>query len=215
MNKQPALQKTLAERILQRLDFIKLQAECVLDLGINNSCMQEGLSKKYPQAKINTLEPLKINLPDASVDLVVSNLAINEDLEHVLQLVMRVLKPEGVFMFTQLGVDSLKEMKKEGVQFPDMHDIGDVLLKLGFKDPVMDMENIMFTYDETSKIMPDMQDTGFEYLLGKHQGATLENGLYPLTFEIIYGLAYKPTKAKQHSHDGEVRVSIDEITKRN
>lgn len=193
----PVLQQTIAERILTRLDFIKLAPERILNL--NDSFLDERLSEKYPLAEI-------VSAIAADIDLAVSNFAIHDDLETEFPKIADALKPDGVFLFTILGVDSLVEIKRPDVQFPDMHNIGDYLLKAGFKDPVMDMEKLAFTYDDTSKIAPDMQGTGLETLLGEYQGSALENGLYPVTFEIIYGLAFKASN--------EVRIPVDAITKR-
>jgi malonyl-CoA O-methyltransferase len=214
MSKTAALQQTIAERILQRLDFIRLAPQSILDVSLVESGLQAGLQEKYPDADIQQAAPSAINQPDKSVDLVVMNLTLLEDMSNCLQEVMRVLKPDSIFIFTQLGVESLKEIRNQQVQFPDMHDIGDALLKHGFQDPVMDMQNIIFTYTAKEKVIPDMQGTGYEPLLSSYQAEAQADGLYPLTLEIIYGLAYKPAKALQHSHENEVRISIDEITRK-
>ena len=67
----------------------------------------------------------------------------------------------GLITFTLLGPDTLKEWREALQQvippqvgagdtalrrFPDMHDIGDMLVAAGFGDPVMDREDIVLTY---------------------------------------------------------------------
>ncbi len=199
------LHQTIAKRILQRLEFIKINPSIVLNLSDHRDDLFQQLSEKYPNADVKD---------DGEADLVVSNLMIHEDFEQMLQRVIRLLKPDGIFIFTLLGVDSLKEMRHPQLHFPDLHNIGDALLAFGFQAPVMDVERLMFTYDDKNKILPDMEEAGFEIFLSDYRSDTLESGLYPLSFEIIYGLAYKPVKPKQHVHDNEVRISIDAITKK-
>lgn len=96
-------------------------------------------------------------LADASVDMIWSNLAIQwvNIPDGVFAEFQRVLKPEGMLMFSTLGPDTLFELRQSfaGVdgathvnQFIDMHDLGDALLKSGFAEPVMDMDKIVLTY---------------------------------------------------------------------
>ncbi len=154
-----------------------------------------------------------------SVELVWSNLALQwcNDLPATFVELQRVLKPEGLLMFSTFGPDTLKELRMafSGVdthnhvnRFTDMHDIGDMLLAAGFAEPVMDMEYITLTYQDVRALMNELRAIGAHNatsgrasgMMGKaawHQ--VLENyerlrreGKLPATYEIVYGHAWKP-----------------------
>ncbi|NIQ10368.1 MAG: methyltransferase domain-containing protein, partial [Gammaproteobacteria bacterium] len=80
----------------------------------------------------------QLPLADASVDLIFSSLALQwcVDLDKVFAEFRRVLRRDGLLMFSTFGPDTLKELRScfETVdayshinQFIDMHDIGDAL----------------------------------------------------------------------------------------
>lgn len=154
-----------------------------------------------------------------SVDLVWSNLAVQwcNDLPATFVELQRVLKPEGLLMFSTFGPDTLKELRMafSGVdnhnhvnRFADMHDIGDMLLAAGFAEPVMDMEYITLTYQDVRSLMNDLRAIGAHNatsgraagMMGKSAWhKVLENyerlrreGKLPATYEIVYGHAWKP-----------------------
>ena len=105
-------------------------------------------------------------------------------------------------------------------EFTDMHDWGDMLVEAGFADPVMDMERITLTYSSPDALIKDLRALGrnfnherFKGLRGKRwledfksqliklshpadsnlkgQEALNKPLAIPLTFEIIYGHAFK------------------------
>ncbi len=88
-----------------------------------------------------------------SVDLIISNLHIfNSDLKKSLPELSRILQKDGLLMLTLPGPDTFLELRKAMACidshthipiFPDMHDLGDQLLKSKFKDPVMDTERFI------------------------------------------------------------------------
>ena len=154
-----------------------------------------------------------------SMEMVWSNLALQwcNDLPATLAECHRVLKVDGLLMFSTFGPDTLKELRIafQGVdghnhlnRFADMHDIGDMLVAGGFGDPVMDMEYITLTYKDVKSVMQDLRNIGAHNvtagratgMMGKMAwGRVLENyerlrnnGKLPATFEAIYGHAWKP-----------------------
>lgn len=158
---------------------------------------------------------------EKSVDLVWSNLALQwcNNLEHTFAEIHRVLRGDGLFMFSTFGPDTLKELRQafghvDGYRhvnhFIDMHDVGDLLLHNGFSTPVMDMEYMTLTYDEVIDIMRDLKDIGANNAMrGRRSGLTgkdawqkainqyemLRNdGLLPATYEVVYGHAWKPKR---------------------
>ena len=151
-------------------------------------------------------------------DLVWSNLALQwvNDLPGALAEFRRVLKIDGLVSFTTFGPDTLKELRAafSGVdrhthvsRFVDMHDIGDLLVRTGFADPVMDMEYLTLTYADGQAMMRDLRAIGAtNATLGRPRGlmgrgrwrrtlaaldAMRREGRIPATFEVVYGHAWK------------------------
>jgi|GEM_PF-6285285 len=106
------------KEMLSRLDYIVLKPELILAVE------SDELQQRYPEAKI-----VDSVSEEYSVDLIIANLVQN-NLETEIQAWRRLLKPNGLLMFSTFGVE--------------MHDIGDALLRAGFSDPVMDVEPITF-----------------------------------------------------------------------
>lgn len=115
-----------------------------------------------------------------SVDFIWSNLALQwcNDIDASFSHFHRVLKPEGLLMFTTFGPDTLKELRAASAaaygmhssdktnastsvsRFIDMHDIGDALVRAGFSAPVLDVERFTLTYDDIKSVMMDLKSIG-------------------------------------------------------
>jgi malonyl-CoA O-methyltransferase len=133
----------------------------------------------------------------------------------------RVLRPDGLLMFSTLGPDTLKELRgaceaagmaRNVHRFHDMHDLGDMLTGSGFGAPVMDMEVITLTYASVAALVADLRATGqnssaagrCRTLTGKHRWAAVRDrlesravdGRISLTAEVVYGHAWKGTPRK-------------------
>ncbi|SFE88624.1 malonyl-ACP O-methyltransferase BioC [Nitrosomonas sp. Nm166] len=159
--------------------------------------------------------PIKSN----SVGMVWSNLALQwcNDLDCTFAEMHRILRTDGLLMFSTFGPDTLKELRQSFAQvdtyshvnrFIDMHDIGDLLVHNGFTTPVMDMEYITLTYADVISVMRDLKAIGaHNTLLGRQQGLMGKNkwhkaisayeklrrdGKLSATFEVVYGHAWKP-----------------------
>lgn len=113
--------------LIERLNWIKFEPKTILNVSEDNQESTKLLKINYPNAEIISI------LPEAkqSIDLIFSNLYLPhcENFNDVFNAWKKILKPEGLLMFTTLGLD------------PDIHDIGDLLLQTGFTDPVMDVED--------------------------------------------------------------------------
>ena len=107
------------------------------------------------------------NLPFGpnSIDLVWSNLALHwhPQPDRVFAEWRRVLRVEGLLMFSNFGPDTFKELRAafagadeapHALPFVDMHDFGDQLVEAGFSTPVMDMEVLTITYDTAAALLP-------------------------------------------------------------
>lgn len=159
-----------------------------------------------------------IPLRQESVDVIWSNLALHwhDEPHRVFPEWQRVLKVDGLVMFSTFGPDTLRELGAafSGVDdyphvipFTDMHDFGDMLVDSGFSMPVMDMETVTLTYVSQAKLWEDVRALGGNPLrsrrrglLSRAQALRLSEGLdrgrgadgsLRLTFEVIYGHAWK------------------------
>ncbi|WP_426111969.1 methyltransferase domain-containing protein [Massilia sp. PWRC2] len=171
-------------------------------------------------------------LPPNSVDLVWSNLALHwhPQPDRVFAEWRRVLGVDGLLMFSIFGPDSLRELRSAYAEvdehphvlpFVDMHDFGDQLVAAGFSTPVMDMEVIKVTYDTAAALLADVRALGGNPLATRARGlrgraaqarllAALErgrdaSGKLVLSFEVIYGHAFRPAPRATAAGEAIVR----------
>jgi malonyl-CoA O-methyltransferase len=174
------------------------------------------------------------NLPFGpnSIDLVWSNLALHwhPQPDKVFAEWRRVLRVDGLLMFSNFGPDTFKELRAafaaldgtpHALPFVDMHDFGDQLVEAGFSTPVMDMEHITVTYDTVAALLADVRALGGNPLSTRRRGlvgraawqrmlAALEqqrrpDGKLGLTFEVIYGHAFRPVPKTTAAGEAIVR----------
>ncbi len=178
---------------------------------------QPILRKIFGNKKLICADIESLPIASESMGLVWSNLALQwcNDLDNAFSEVTRVLQPDGLFMFSTFGPDTLKELRAASnnghthvSRFIDMHDIGDALTRAGFSAPVLDVERHTLTYDDIKSVMKDLKAIGAHNatngrargLLGKGFLQNLSDnyekfrtdGKLPATFEVIYGHAWKP-----------------------
>jgi malonyl-CoA O-methyltransferase len=174
------------------------------------------------------------NLPlgPNSVDLVWSNLALHwhPQPDKVFAEWRRVLRVEGLLMFSNFGPDTLKELRTafaamdetpHALPFVDMHDFGDQLVDAGFSTPVMDMEQITVTYDTAEALLADVRALGgnplatrrrslvgrgaWQRMLDALERQRRPDGKLGLTFEVIYGHAFRPVSRTTAAGEAIVR----------
>ena len=150
-----------------------------------------------------------------------ANMALHEadDPQVLLAQWHSALTVGGFVMFSCLGPDTAIELRvlyqqlgwpAAGHDLTDMHDWGDMLVRAGFAEPVMDMERITLTYESPTRLLQELRELGrnfhparFAGLRGRQWRGRLERELalrlttgresrLPLTFEVIYGHALKP-----------------------
>jgi malonyl-CoA O-methyltransferase len=161
----------------------------------------------------------QLPLAPNSLDLVWSNLALHwhPQPDRVFAEWRRVLRVDGLLMFSNFGPDTFRELRNafaamdetpHTLPFVDMHDFGDQLVEAGFTTPVMDMEQITVTYDTAQALLADVRAFGGNPLATRRRGLAgraawkrmldaLESqrgpsGKLGLTFEVIYGHAFRP-----------------------
>lgn len=173
--------------------------------------------RRDPLASLVVADAAQIPIADSSVDLVWSNMCLHwmADPVSAVQEWHRVIRPDGLLMFSVFGVDTLKELREGGadlMQFSDMHDLGDALVGAGFADPVMDMSFLTVSFGTPDKVLADLRCLGGNALHGRRAGLSgreklrqwrLElsrlrdkEGSIPITFEIVYGHAWCPSRKR-------------------
>ena len=177
------------------------------------------------------------------IDLVHSNLSFQwcNDLQRLFAELHRVSKAGALLMFTTFGPDTLKELRSSWAQvdsythvngFIDMHDIGDALLRAGFADPVMDMEVLTVTYTAVKGLVSDLKRIGaqnktfgrarsltgrqrFQKMCRAYEEFRTKAGLFPASFEIIYGHAWRAEKpAGTGETQSEYRIPVEQLRRR-
>jgi len=191
----------------------------------------QRLKRDLPQRVCGDIERLPFR--DRSFDMVWSNLVLHwTRVPSVLAEVYRVLRPAGVFMFSTLGPDTLKELRASYGEvdrmghvnrFVDLHDIGDMVVEARFADPVMDMEYLTLTYEYVDDLLRELRTAGGRNanvdrpvgLSGKRGAARMraayeayrQNGRLPATFEVVYGHAWRPD-VERRTASGEAVVEF-------
>lgn len=170
-------------------------------------------------------------LKTSSIDMVWSNVTLQwcNDLNVTFAELHRVMAPEGLFMFSTFGPDTLKELRQAFTgldghthvnQFTDMHDIGDMLVHAGFSAPVMDMEYITLTYDDLMSLLRELKGMGAHNvtqgrrhgMMGKSEWSVLQKnyeqfrreGRLPATFEVVYGHAWVNQKQPKMADGSQI-----------
>lgn len=120
------------------------------------------------------------NLPPlapASVDLVLGCLCLHwvDDLPGLLAQIRRALKPGGLFLASMLGGGTLGELRQAFLEaesevkggaaprvipMADIRDLGGLLQRAGFKEPVADSETLTVSYRHPLSLLADLRAMG-------------------------------------------------------
>jgi malonyl-CoA O-methyltransferase len=158
--------------------------------------------------------------PAAGADMVWANMVLHRAADPAATIARwhAALAVDGFLMFSTLGPDTLRELRAlyaalgwgaPAQDFVDMHDIGDALVGAGLADPVMDMERLSLSYADAGALLAELRTLGGNAAQARHLAlrtprwrAWLEaelqqrlrgaDGRLHLSFELIYGHAFKP-----------------------
>lgn len=264
--KAAVVQNEIGQRLLERLDFIKINPQRVLDLGCGAGQFSLALKKRYPKAQIVAIDISKkmlqqagnkqtwrkkwsliqadmANLPfqPGSFDLIFSNQTIHwsDNAQSLFAELQRVMATDGCLLFSTLGPDTFKELKAifnqidtfaHVNQFDDMHNIGDRLLQQQFMNPVMDMEFLTVCYPSVKKLLNSLKKQGVrnihpnrkrglssqrfvDRLIGQYQEQYGQDQKIPLTYEVVYGHAWRGVSPQQ-TIGVETYVPISQIQRK-
>jgi len=261
------LQSQVADELLTRVDTFNLRPQVVLDLGAGTGRGTAALKRKFRRSRVIALDvapgmlhearryqglfhrfericadATRLPFGDNTVDVVFSSLMLQWcDLDEALGEVRRVLKADGLFIFSTFGPDTLKELRAAWAQadgynhvnhFLDMHDVGDALVRAGLSEPVLDVDRLLVTYADTTALMRDLKAIGAHNVTaGRSRGLTgksrmqrmraayeqfRRDGKLPATYEIVYGTSWGAVgrPGVRGATDGEVRIAADSIRRR-
>ncbi len=180
---------------------------------------------------------VQVTPPAQPVQLLWANMALHmeADPQALIQRWHAALAVDGFLMFSCLGPDTLRELRPlyarlgwpaPSHEFTDMHDWGDMLVHAGFAEPIMDMERITLSYSSADALLQELRGLGrnlhpqrFAGLRGRHWRAALcaaleqelrgPDGRLELSFEVVYGHAFKPRPKLTVA--SETRVPLEEM----
>jgi malonyl-CoA O-methyltransferase len=248
------------EGLLTRLAPMLIDAKTIVDLGCATGAASRTLSKQFRRAHIISIDLSQQMLRQAqrkrslfgrrsllqanaaalplaghSVDLIFANLLLPwiSDPTAVFSEVSRVLRKDGLFIFSALGPDSLRELHRawqsvsDGAhvnRFLDMHDIGDTAVRSGLRDPVLDVDHLRVSYKKPQAFFDDLTAVGGRNslqnrrhsLTGKGRfeamtAALAAAGALTLDLELVYGHCWGSGAAPA---SGEVRIDAVQIGRR-
>ena len=185
-----------------------------LDISFN---MLSESYKKNPNFNFILSDAENMPFKNNKFDLIVSSFTLHwcDEIEKIFFDIHRFLKYDGLFLFTTVGPSTLEELRKaysfidkepHTNNFSDMHLYGDSLLKFGFHDPVMDTEKIVIEYESFQDVLNSLKKTGANTVIGQqpkffnkssyqqlseNYPINTANNRLPVTYEMIYGIAWK------------------------
>ena len=185
-----------ADRLIDRIADVKRDFPLTLDVGARAGAVAEMLGgrqgverviqcdlsaemAKKSQAHGPAVATDEEWLPFAEgvFDLALSNVSLHwvNDLPGALVQIKQALKPDGLFLATMFGGQTLQELRDCMMQaeiditggisprvspFADTNDIGGLLQRAGFALPVVDSEYITITYENMFKLLEDLRGMG-------------------------------------------------------
>ena len=209
----------------------------ILSLDISHSRLIESRKKRSILSRIREIQASANALPfiNNSIDLIFANQLMPwiDNPNHFFSEISRILKKDGLFIFSTLGPDSLQIIntlwsKIDGFshvnKFIDMHILGDNMLQSGLSDPVLDVEKLTLNYSTPESMLLDISSIGARnclverrpYLTGKANFIDLKNelnktaidGQIAIDLELIYGHAWGKNL---NSNPNEYKVDISQI----
>ena len=134
-DRHAGVQQEIASRLLERLELVRLEPRCIIDLGAGTGASLGPLRQRYPRARLMAVDFSHAMLAQAhrahrtataiaadafqlpfaanSIDLVFSSSTLQWclPLADVLQEIRRILRPAGLLMFSTYGPDTLRELR--------------------------------------------------------------------------------------------------------
>lgn len=179
---------------------------------------------------------LTAQVVDGSAQMLWANLVLHTAADPAAMLARwhRALAVDGFLMFSTFGPDTLRELRAVYAEagwpaphppYADMHDVGDGMVQAGFADPVMDQETLQLTWSSPQAMLDELRGLGGHLGLQRFAGCRTPRwrdrllaalaeradaqGRVRMTFELVYGHAYKP--APRPGRGDPVTVSLESV----
>lgn len=212
------LHREAGEMLLESLEAITHSFPHVAVIGHPSPALRAALAERPGTQDVVALaDPLaneRLELAENSVDAIVSNLDLYSvnDLPGMLVQVRRALKPDGLFLATLPGAESLMELRQvlaeaevainSGVSprvapFIDVREAGNLLSRAGFALPVTDSTTLPITYSSLFALMDELRGAGAANMLKGRKKSFTARGFFVHAAERY---------AAQHG-DGEGRIT--------
>lgn len=250
-------------RLLERLEHLKIAPGILVDAGSALGRGAAALAAHYPEARVLALDSSgamlrqmpdspalrlqadvrRLPLPAQSVDLLFASLVLPWMLpEALFAEARRVLKPDGVLLFSTLGPDTLIELRRAWLMADDavhvhacwdISTLGDLAVRAGLEEPVLDVDRLSVSYTELSHVIRDLRACGATNVAGGRRPGLTGRGRWQrfaealwrergeggegrlnLSVELIFGQAFgsrRATAAPGDGTEGEVAVPISRI----
>ncbi|PZQ46067.1 MAG: SAM-dependent methyltransferase [Micavibrio aeruginosavorus] len=209
-----------AKQLTERLDIVRRQFPLCVQIGargpvITNSIVTDCIGNADILCEEDFF-PFAKN----SIDLVVSNLALHtvNDLPGALLQIRQSLKPDGLFLATMFGGETLYELRaclseaelelSNGLSprvapFADKQQMGGLLQRAGFALPVVDSDIVTVTYSSIFSLMKDLR------LMG--EGNAIAERAKNFTPRRLFMRAGEMYAQKFSDPDGRIRASFEVI----
>lgn len=231
LQKNSFIKNEIAQRLLKRLDFIKLQPTNILVVGYIDNKYLETLKSRFPSASLHT------NSDNCDLfNLIISNSIIHltDNLAQKLDDYYDLLADDGILLFSTFGDKSFATMKDAFASVSktkhtnDMIDLltwGNTLQSSRYKTPAIESDLITFTYENITTLFDDIRSLNEPLADTKmHTGLTgknlwqnflaVFNQNLQLEIEALYGYAVKQNQndlAKVRANPN--RMSLDDLKK--
>ena len=183
------------------------------------SLAERRLNNDRFSTRVSNLDQMPIEAN--SIDLIISNHSLSGySPESFFTECKRLLKPKGAMLFSMLGVSTFGELTKSALKvenfhidfnFPDMHNIGDLLLAADFMNPVVDIDKVAFSFQDIDSLLrnvecastycvfaPQMRMDQIDSIQTTLEQGYLEdfelNGKLLLSVESVYGVCWKKSE---------------------
>ncbi len=261
--KSAALAAYVGERMLERLEGVRLTPKTVLDLGANTGVFTRALKQRYRRADVvavDIAEPMMrilrkksrfwqrphavvadadaLPFKEQTFDAIFANLVLPwmPDFSATLRALHRVMRPQGLILFSTYGPDTLAALRMawEGIDttphtmdFYDMPVWAQALSQAGFTDPVLESESCTLLYDDAQALFEEIRNVGannknprrkrglqgknaWRRFLDAFQNISQQDDAFLAKAEVLIGHAFaKTAQAPERAH--ETTISIDTL----
>jgi SAM-dependent methyltransferase len=212
-----------AEDLVDRLRVVNRRFAQAVEIDSQSPALADALNAMGHSGGIQRValdQTEVLPLAPASLDLAVSLLQLQwiNDLPGLLAQIRRALKPDGLFMATLIGGDTLQELRDvlttaesdirggaapRVAPFADIRDIGGLLQRAGFALPVTDSDRLTVRYDSMFHLMRDLRAMGATNVLVERDPRPLTRAILARAAELYF--------ERYADADGRIRATFELI----